>query len=374
MNDDQRTPSEVQSEIPGLLQRAYASYQSSAYADAEQLCQEVLSRASSNPTALLMLGMIHIHQNRLDEARIRLGDASKVALANPRYLSQLAQGLSRVGLHGDAAGCWETLCRLEPGNEKVYTNLGAALCMDSRLQEAATAFEKAIEIAPDCVGAHVNLGITYKKLGKSALAENSLRKVLEIEPRHEMACAQLSGLLQLEGRIEEAVEVFNKALADSPGSADLLYGLYGASFESEGTARSIEMLDKAVKSTPDHFLARSALGMLLEQAGRQDDAEQHFDYVRKHTPDYGFIVDSWYYARGHLGPRTRLFTLSNSGLAHAVGNVKIDGLFLEFGVWQGRSINFISTCTESTVHGFDSFEGIPESWEGMPGGSYSTFG
>jgi Methyltransferase domain len=42
------------------------------------------------------------------------------------------------------------------------------------------------------------------------------------------------------------------------------------------------------------------------------------------------------------------------------------GLFVEFGVWQGRTINAIADHVGSVilVHGFDSFEGLPEDWQG----------
>ena len=39
------------------------------------------------------------------------------------------------------------------------------------------------------------------------------------------------------------------------------------------------------------------------------------------------------------------------------------GLFMEFGVYKGNSINFISaTVPDKIVYGFDSFEGLPEDW------------
>jgi hypothetical protein len=43
-------------------------------------------------------------------------------------------------------------------------------------------------------------------------------------------------------------------------------------------------------------------------------------------------------------------------------HVENEGLWLEFGVCSGRTINLISECTDNTVYGFDSFYGLPEDW------------
>ena len=53
-------------------------------------------------------------------------------------------------------------------------------------------------------------------------------------------------------------------------------------------------------------------------------------------------------------------------------------LFLEFGVFEGRSINLISaTKPEKIIYGFDSFEGLPETWwqeTNYPKGKFSLQG
>ena len=47
----------------------------------------------------------------------------------------------------------------------------------------------------------------------------------------------------------------------------------------------------------------------------------------------------------------------------ALSHRKIDGLFLEFGVFNGLTINYISTKIDrEIIFGFDSFEGLPEFW------------
>ena len=54
---------------------------------------------------------------------------------------------------------------------------------------------------------------------------------------------------------------------------------------------------------------------------------------------------------------------------------KPNTLWLEFGVASGRTINYISTFTNETVYGFDSFEGLPEKWrDGYEKGAFSRSG
>lgn len=42
----------------------------------------------------------------------------------------------------------------------------------------------------------------------------------------------------------------------------------------------------------------------------------------------------------------------------------LNGYFMEFGVYKGKSINFMAKKKPNTVfYGFDSFEGLPEDWD-----------
>lgn len=63
-------------------------------------------------------------------------------------------------------------------------------------------------------------------------------------------------------------------------------------------------------------------------------------------------------------------------LAFALARAPEQGLVLEFGVEDGRSVNHLAARTARTVHGFDSFEGLPEHWKGTfeKKGSFSRKG
>jgi hypothetical protein len=55
----------------------------------------------------------------------------------------------------------------------------------------------------------------------------------------------------------------------------------------------------------------------------------------------------------------------------ALDQVATPGLTLEFGVGRGKSMRWIAPETNGTVHGFDSFEGIQEHWNGNPIGAFA---
>ena len=54
---------------------------------------------------------------------------------------------------------------------------------------------------------------------------------------------------------------------------------------------------------------------------------------------------------------------------------KSDTLWLEFGVFSGNTVNYISNFTRDYVYGFDSFEGLPEDWrDGINKGRFNMNG
>ena len=57
-------------------------------------------------------------------------------------------------------------------------------------------------------------------------------------------------------------------------------------------------------------------------------------------------------------------------VAEALREVTLEGLVAEFGVYKGTSLTQIARAfPDLTVHGFDSFEGLPEAWGGTSKGA-----
>jgi len=53
---------------------------------------------------------------------------------------------------------------------------------------------------------------------------------------------------------------------------------------------------------------------------------------------------------------------SDALLEFALRQCSVEGLVMEFGVYQGKSLRLIAARVAQTVYGFDSFQGLPEDW------------
>jgi Methyltransferase domain len=95
-------------------------------------------------------------------------------------------------------------------------------------------------------------------------------------------------------------------------------------------------------------------------------------YTHEGALRLGAMLDGAEYAAEHM--RAALASSDKDEiLLRGIEHAPHDGLFLEFGVWSGRTINIIAERVNTTVHGFDSFQGLPEGWQpGYHRGSFNS--
>ena len=141
-------------------------------------------------------------------------------------------------------------------------------------------------------------------------------------------------------------------------------------------APAVQCLERAVALDPGNMTYRFTLGMLLDYSGDARAAAEQFDVVE--SGDYPNRVkldaklDAWRYLKSADGDVPPVTGSSIQAFEIGLNAAAIDGLVLEFGVRFGGSIRQISRLAGQHVHGFDSFEGLPDSWHNAPKGSYST--
>jgi hypothetical protein len=79
------------------------------------------------------------------------------------------------------------------------------------------------------------------------------------------------------------------------------------------------------------------------------------------------------FIRDHMA-NARHFDNPHATLEHALTLAPTGGLALEFGVYSGQTLKIIATARQGErVYGFDSFEGLPETWRsGFPAGTFAV--
>ncbi len=93
--------------------------------------------------------------------------------------------------------------------------------------EAKNLYERVLELDPDHVDAHVNLGRLLHEEKAPAAAEAHYRAALAVDPEHETAAFNLGVALEDLGRLREAIAAYERSLELDPHNADAHYNLAG---------------------------------------------------------------------------------------------------------------------------------------------------
>lgn len=95
--------------------------------------------------------------------------------------------------------------------------------------------------------------------------------------------------------------------------------------------------------------------------------QEALDYARLHPArEIGRIAleESVAYIRENM-PTAMGYHTTRQVLDEALLACEIEGHYLEFGVYKGGSIRYLAKRIKpAVIHGFDSFEGLPENWSG----------
>jgi Flp pilus assembly protein TadD len=138
--------------------------------------------------------------NRPDDAAQTVHQVLRARPQNAEAHQLLGHALSDGGHPDQAIDAYRTALRLKPGLPDIRNNLGMALRLVNRLEEA----ERELRQAPPEPEALVNLSSVQKERGQFADAEATLREALRLAPDTPVLQYNWSLLMLLLGRTNEA--------------------------------------------------------------------------------------------------------------------------------------------------------------------------
>ena len=201
--------------------------------------------------------------------------ADAIAKISEQFLdsySFLRAGMAneRTGNYPGAVRIYERGLAVEPQNVELLNALGFSLFQQGKSREAVAALEKALAADPKHWKAHNNMALASIDLGELELAEAHYRESLAIRQQPEIY-NDLGVVLERQGLVDEATEMYRKAVKLNPGSASAQYNLGSALARSGKYAEAESHLRKALAKNPN-AQTYTGLGVVLWQQGRTDEA------------------------------------------------------------------------------------------------------
>lgn len=344
-------------------------------ADAESCFRRALALDPKYAPASANLGILYSEQNRLDDAIALFRNALDAQPDSAEAHANLGGVQLLRGELEDALRSFRKAYSLKPGFALAYSNAGNTLNSLGRHVEAIEHYERALGLQPDNSHFHFNLAKALCDFGKVDEAAERYSAALALEPAFAEAQNGLGLMLMEAGRKNEGIVALKAALALKPDLAEALFNLHSALLDPLDLEPSIECLRRLVALRPDDMYARLHLHLLLDYAGDTDGAAFELRLVEgQNAGRLRALLEGWRHVKD-----TSIVLPSLAGIPHdafrlGLQAARVDGLVLEFGVRFGVSIRQIAALANQAVHGFDSFEGLPESWGSEPRGSYSTLG
>ena len=312
------------------LRKAYTSYALAClaeidgrYPEAESLLREALQRDKDSPYLVLKLSEILAKRGSMQDA---LAAAQRAVNLDPSdlmargFLAQLYSQLQEFEL---AISQYREILANDPDNKDVRLQLVTLLIRSKDYEAALDELSILTHKEPGLIVAHYYEGKINLELKEYDKAEKAFLRVLKLNASFFPALFDLAALYATSGKLDMAVETYQKILLSDPtettarerlialyykmGQKDLaekhlnemkeligpgnekrrrlglLYLRYGKLKES------IDELTAIVSAWPDDQEARYYLGAALEESEDLDEAYKNFDLV---TPENEYFANS----------------------------------------------------------------------------------
>ena len=187
----------------------------------------------------------------------------------------------------DSETLWNHTLAHTSGNYIALNNLGNAVLVKGRVDEAISRYQQALEIVPTNARAHSYYGNALLQKGRVDEALNQYQESIKFDPSDAEVHNNLGSLLLQKGRVEDSIHQFQAALKIKPDYAEAHFNAGLALFQSGHVDEAIAQYQDALNVNPDMALAQFHLGDALRQKGLAEQAVPHYLAALEIQPSYG---------------------------------------------------------------------------------------
>ncbi|HEX5418611.1 MAG TPA: sulfotransferase, partial [Gammaproteobacteria bacterium] len=205
--------------LPLWRRRAAQSLERGDFAGVERAAHAILRKAGEDADAHYLLGVAKAAVGRFSDAIVELERAVTAAPSRADYRAELARCLSVTRRDEEARSAVEAALALAPRDPLTFDTLGVVLARAGEHVRAAALFRRAAAGAPDNAGFQYNLGSSLRFVGDFAGAEHAFEAAVRLAPRHYRAHSALAEI-KCRGPEDNHIPRLLSLLAEVGGDVD----------------------------------------------------------------------------------------------------------------------------------------------------------
>lgn len=361
-------------EINGLLQMAAQLFDGQKHEEAMAILYKAEKLYKNDPLVNDLIGALAFQNRQFLEASLFFKNAVDLDPLNASYKMNLAICCQSIGNLACAVESYDNILEADPSQRQARYNRAVAYQGLGRFEESITEYRHLLKESSDA-RTYFNLGCALSSHGLPDQAIISYESSIELQPDNPKALNNLGAALIEIGRDCHAESCFYKAIALNQNYAEAYYNLHSIKLNRHDYYGALDCLYNAIRSNSSEIKYYFFLGLLLSAIDKKSISEKYF-YIVGNSSDvlWKANLEAYKALEEHITVDT-LFGTPCQVFELSTATPKENSTILEFGVRFGTSIRLLAQLNPwARLHGFDSFEGLPESWHDEPKGSYSTHG
>jgi type IV pilus biogenesis/stability protein PilW len=210
------------------------------------------------------LGVSYLNKNQLKDAYIKFQEAIKLNPRDKYSLNALGYISARFKEYDDSISYYKKAISIDPNYSEAMNNLGVTYLELENWDEAARYFRMALKnpLYSTPEKAYAGLGYALYKKGEYLEAEKILKEALTRDPESPQTIFALGLVYTGLGKIEDAIEMFNKTLDIQPNYIDVHWELANAYLRLGDQKKALEHFQMVAKNSKDEKKREKALAYI----------------------------------------------------------------------------------------------------------------
>lgn len=210
---------------------------------------------------------------KFEEAAAAAREAAKKFPEEKAFKYYEAQALGELGKPAEGVAILRQLLNGTREDSRVYQFMAVVQMSGNDLDGAGNSLKSAVRLDKDDPDLQITLSSWQDRVKQFKESEETLRKVLKVDPNNATALNNLGYFLtERNERLDEAIELIMRAVVLEPSNGSFLDSLGWLYFKTGKIDEALKYIEQAIIYQPRSATIRDHLGDIYEKLGRRSDA------------------------------------------------------------------------------------------------------